>query len=153
MKSHTRELLDSKNNEGYTAAHYASFKGNVTVLKCLQKYEANLLISSDLGMSLLHIAAQGDKINTVLHLHDKGFDGNGKDSKGSTSLHWASYSGSEKIVEYLLAVPGIMLDEKDQDGHTPLHIAVAYGYSKIVRKLLIAGANRLLTNNKGQTAL
>lgn len=69
IKSHTRELLDSKNNEGYTAAHYASFKGNVTVLKCLQKYEANLNISSDLGMSLLHIAAQGDKINTVLHLH------------------------------------------------------------------------------------
>lgn len=56
-------------------------------------------------------------------------------------------------MEYLLAQPGILLDEKDQDGHTPLHIAVAYGYSKIVRKLLIAGANRLLTNNKDQTAL
>lgn len=45
------------------------------------------------------------------------------------------------------------MDERDKDGHTPLHMAVAYGYSKIVRKLLIAGADRLITNSKGQTAL
>lgn len=104
-------------------------------------------------MTLLHFAAQGDKINSVLHLHEKDFNINAKDTKGSTPLHWASYSGSEKVVEYLLVQPGVELNERDQDGHTPLHIAVAYGYSKIVRKLLIAGADRLLTNNKGQTAL
>ena len=153
IKTRTRLLLDTKNAEGYTAAHYAAFKGNVTVLKCLQKYEANLALDSDLGMSLLHFAAQGDKINTVLHLHERDIDTNGKDSKGSTPLHWACYSGSEKVVEYLLAQPGILLDEKDQDGHTPLHIAVAYGYSKIVRKLLVAGADRKATNGKGQSAL
>jgi palmitoyltransferase len=89
----------------------------------------------------------------VLHLHERDIDRNGKDSKGSTPLHWACYSGSEKVVEYLLAQPGILLEEKDQDGHTPLHIAVAYGYSKIVRKLLVAGADRKATNGKGQAAL
>lgn len=153
IRARTRQLLDAKNMEGYTAAHYAAFKGNVTVLKCLQKYEANLTLPSDLGMSLLHFAAQGDKINTVLHLHDKGFEINAKDSKGSTPLHWACYSGSEKVVEYFLVQSGVQLNERDQDGHTPLHIAVAYGYSKIVRKLLVAGADRLLINNKEQTAL
>ncbi len=30
---------------------------------------------------------------------------------------------------------------------------MVYGYSKIVRKLLVAGANRVVVNNKGQTAL
>jgi ankyrin repeat protein len=71
IRSRTRLLLDATNSEGYTAAHYASFKGNVTVLKCLEKYEASLGVGSDLGMTLLHIAAQGDKINTVLHLHER----------------------------------------------------------------------------------
>ena len=75
------------------------------------------------------------------------------DLKRSTPLHWASYSGSEKIVEYLLAQEEIRIDEKDLDGHTPLHISVAYGYSKIVKKLLIAGADRRRKNAKGQTAL
>jgi ankyrin repeat protein len=64
----------------------------------LEKYEANLSIVNDLRMSLLHFAAQGDKINTMLYLHDKQFNINEKDSKNSTPLHWACYSGSEKIV-------------------------------------------------------
>jgi palmitoyltransferase ZDHHC13/17 len=153
MRARTRLLLDTKNAEGYTAAHYAAFKGNVSVLKCLQKYEATLGTVSDLGMSLLHFAAQGDKINTVLHLHGGGFDLNASDTKGSTPLHWAAYAGSEKVVEYLLAQPNLLLDQQDQDGHSPLHIAVAYGYSKIVRQLLVAGANRRLVNAQGQTAL
>jgi ankyrin repeat protein len=34
-----------------------------------------------------------------------------------------------------------------------LHLATAYGNTKIVRRLLIAGADRKLTNNKSQTPL
>jgi ankyrin repeat protein len=49
-------------------------------------------------MTLLHYAAQGDKINTILYLHDSAFDINAKDLKDSTPLHWACYSGSEKTV-------------------------------------------------------
>lgn len=153
IKSKTKILLDSKNAEGLAAAHYAAFKGNITVLKSLQKYEADLWLTSDMGMNLLHFAAQGDKANTVLYLHDKDFAINSKDSKGSTPLHWACFSGSEKIVEYLLAQPSVLVDEVDLDGHTPLHIAVAYGYSKIVKRLLLGGANRRVRNLKGETAL
>lgn len=38
IKSRTKLLLNQKNAEGLTAAHYAAFKGNITVLKSLQKY-------------------------------------------------------------------------------------------------------------------
>ncbi len=49
-------------------------------------------------MSLLHLAAQGDKISTFLYLHNKPFDINLRDAKLSTPLHWAAFAGSEKIV-------------------------------------------------------
>lgn len=104
-------------------------------------------------MNILHYAAQGDKINSILHLHDKELDINAKDLKKSTPLHWACYSGSDKIVQYLLAQPLIKIDEADLDGHTPLHIASAYGYSKIVKKLLLAGSDRKKCNLKNQTPL
>ena len=56
------------------------------------------------------MAAQGDKPATLLALHHLGLDVNAVDSKGSTALHWASFSGGDKVVEYLLAQKGIKVN-------------------------------------------
>lgn len=104
-------------------------------------------------MGVLHLAAQGDKLSSFLFLHNKKLDLNNCDLKLSTPLHWAAFSGSQKIVEYLLAQKGIQLNPVDVEGFTPLHLATTYGNSKIVKKLLIAGADRSNITNKGQTAL
>ena len=69
----------------------------------LEKYEGDYTILNDLKMGVLHLAAQGDKINSVLYLHEMELDINLKDAKLSTPLHWAAFSGSDKIIEYLLA--------------------------------------------------
>lgn len=71
----------------------------------------------------------------------------------TTPLHWASFAGAQKIVEYLVVQEGIQIDPVDIEGLTPLHLATIYGNSKIVKKLLISGANRKIKNNKGETAL
>jgi ankyrin repeat protein len=68
-------------------------------------------------------------------------DINSVDSKGSTALHWASYMGSQQVVEYLLSQPDIKMDEKDGEGSTALHLATYYGNGNIVRMLLIKGAD------------
>ena len=60
---------------------------------------------------------------------------------------------SESIVTYLLAQKEIELDPVDENGQTPLHLATAYGNTKIVKKLLRAGADRKIVNNKGEIAL
>lgn len=49
-------------------------------------------------MGLLHLGAQGNKLNTFLHLHNKQLDLNTRDAKLSTPLHWAAYAASDKIV-------------------------------------------------------
>lgn len=104
-------------------------------------------------MTLLHMAAQGDRPNTMLYLHNRRFDLNAQDAKLSTPLHWAAYAASEKVAEYLLAQPDIQIDLRDQSGQTPLHLSTTYGNIKIVKKLLVAGADRSLKDHKGQTAL
>ena len=71
----------------------------------------------------------------------------------TTPLHWASFAGAQKIVEYLLAQDKIQIDPVDSEGLTPLHLATTYGNSKIVKKLLLAGADRKAKNRKGETAL
>jgi ankyrin repeat protein len=86
--------LDEPNSEGYTAIHYAAYRGNIAVMKLLEKYEAHLLLTNHLKMSVLHLAAQGDKPATFMHLHDKKLNLNQQDDKSSTPLHWASFAGS-----------------------------------------------------------
>lgn len=78
--------------------HYGSYRGNIAVLRILDKYEGDFKILNDLKMGMLHLAAQGDKINSVLYLHEKEEDLNLKDAKLSTPLHWAAFSGSDKII-------------------------------------------------------
>ena len=153
IKLQTRLFLDEANAEGYTAAHYTAYRGHVAVFRLLEKYGAHFGLTNHLQMTLLHLAAQGDKPCSFLFLHGKQLNINQRDSKRTTALHWAAFAGSEQIVAYLLSQPSIELDPLDNDGLTPLHLATIYGNSRIVRKLLVAGANRLLRSQKGQTAL
>ncbi len=98
IRQMTREFLDSDNHEGYTAAHYAAYRGNVAVLKVIEKYDGNMRLTNYLKMGALHLAAQGDKVASFLYFHPLGLDINLKDAKMSTPLHWAAFSGSEQIV-------------------------------------------------------
>lgn len=72
----------------------------------------------------------------------KGFKIQVEDSKGSTPLHWACYSGSESAVNALMAWEAEIDCQDKIYGLTPLHLAVLSGNGKIVKKLLIRGANR-----------
>jgi ankyrin repeat protein len=42
---------------------------------------------------MLHLAAQKDQVPTFIYFRDR-IKLNSKDNKGSTALHWASFSGS-----------------------------------------------------------
>lgn len=46
--------------EGWTALHYASFQGNIDAIYTLIENKANCFSTNSNGLTMLHVAAQGD---------------------------------------------------------------------------------------------
>ena len=58
---------------------------------------------------------------------------NAKDKKNFTALHWACQTGSAASLTSLLAVPGLLLNERNCGGWTPILAAIFYGKTEAVR--------------------
>lgn len=50
----------SRGEDGFTAMHFASFHGNMTLVKMLVKYGGNIYARNKQGINMIHVAAQGD---------------------------------------------------------------------------------------------
>ena len=83
----------------------------------------------------------------------KGMKIGSTDFGGSTPLHWACYSGSERAVSALLAWGAEIDCQQNLNGSTPLHLAVVTGNLRIVKWLLVQGCDTAIKNKKGATAL
>eukprot|EP01087_Luapelamoeba_hula_P019220 TRINITY_DN6341_c0_g1_i2.p1 TRINITY_DN6341_c0_g1~~TRINITY_DN6341_c0_g1_i2.p1 ORF type:complete len:577 (+),score=85.86 TRINITY_DN6341_c0_g1_i2:70-1731(+) len=75
------------------------------------------------------------------------------DSLGNTPLLVAVSSKQEAIVQYLLAVPGQVVDSANREGNTALHLACTANYGTIAQMLVRAGANLHKENSRGWTPL
>ena len=62
---------------------------------------------------------------------------NAKNNKNGTALHLAcrTRTGNIAILSKLLAVPGILVNERDSDGGTPITWAIIYGKPEAVRMM------------------
>ena len=61
-----------------------------------------ILLGTSIYADTLHDAAEEGDIESVITLHGQGVDLNAKDDFNMTALHFASYSGYIKVVDYLL---------------------------------------------------
>jgi len=144
------EWINAKTDEGFTALHFTSFKGNIELIKLLEQYNANIHAENSQGLTVIHIAAQGDQPVSIAYFRSKGLDVDVPDVKGSTPLHWACFLGMENSAAYLVTL-GCSPNVPDKEsGLTPLHLAVISGNPRIVRKLLIKGANKNIRNKEGK---
>jgi ankyrin repeat protein len=117
--------LESK--EGNTPFLYACFRGNIDLIQNLIENSANHLHTNNQGLNCLHVAAQGNKPESLLFMVEKyGLDINSRDSVNSTPLHWACYTGSQDVVNYILAL-NPQIDIQDKEGFSALHLAVISG--------------------------
>ena len=139
--------------DGFTALHFASFNGNVDLCSLLVENGADMNVKNNFGISVLHVAAQGDQPISIYFFKLKGMDLRSTDNRGSTPLHWATYAKAEITLVYLLSWIDFY-DDQDFDGFTPLHLAVksveSLQSSRPVRSLLIRGASRNICDNEGR---
>jgi palmitoyltransferase len=149
------EWVNQSSGEGFTCLHLAAFRGNLVrhkqfVIKLLIEHGADIKQLSHQGLSVVHVAAQGDQPLVVAFFYSLGFACDEVDFRGGTPLHWATYLSAEHTTSLLLAWK-VNLDQQDADLQTPLHLATLADNSRIVRNLLLSGASRYLTDKEGRT--
>ena len=69
---------------------------------------------------------------------------------------WASFTGSEIALTYLLAQPDIDVNATNDDLETALHLSLTASgqrQSSIIKRLLIKGADMSMVNKKDRTVL
>ena len=166
-KDGLEKFINEKNDQGVTAIHYASFRGNVKIIKLLIENGANINISTNRDLNVIHYACQGNRPNSLMYFYfelKKIGDFSlikKQDSGGSTPLHWAAYSSAEDVLLYLINLEIFkdenekqeFIDKTDYQGYTPLHLGVSSKNVRIVMKLLQNGANPDIGDKKGRTPL
>jgi len=145
--------VNSRTDEGFTPLHFASFKGNIQLIKLLENYGADIHSKNNQGLSVIHIAAQGDQPVSMAYFHFRGLSIEDIDVKGSTPLHWASFLGMENSVTYLTSWGSPLNIQDKESGLTPLHLAVISGNPRVVRRLLVKGAKKNIKNKEGKLPL
>jgi ankyrin repeat protein len=142
--------INHKGNNGFTALHYASFRGNIRIIEKLIENGADITIMNNNGLNVMHLAAQGDQPTSLVYFKEKhSLKINPEDKVLSTPLHWACYMGSESAVDYLVSW-NADINCKDKDGFTPLHLSIMTEKTRIVRKLLKLGANTEAKDSKNR---
>lgn len=101
------------------------------------------------GESPLMMAALKGQLEWCKRLIERGADIN---KTGWTPLHYAATSGSMRIIELLLEHHAF-IDAQSPNGSTPLMMAALYGHPQVVRLLLESGADPLLKNEQGLSAI
>ena len=150
-KNEIKNYINTPNNQGYTPLHYASFKGKISIISRLIKLDADTSIKNEKGLTVLHIAAQGNQPNSLAYFKEKCNENlNRYDNAQSTPLHWACYTGGVKAVDYLLC-NDVELDQIDNQKVTALHLAVLSDNIKIIKKLLRAGADTNIKDSNNRT--
>ena len=165
------QFINKENDLGIAPIHYASFKGDVKIIKLLIENGADFTKKTKKKLNVIHYCAQSNKPNVLMYFYLKLREDNKlenkyelikeKDGGGSTPLHWAVYSLSEDLLLYLINLDIFESDEekknfmeqKDNQGNNALHLCIKSKTSRIAMKLLQYGANPSALNNKGETPL
>jgi palmitoyltransferase len=122
-----KQWINTTSEQGYTAIHYASYRGNIEVINLLVNNGADIEVSNKRGLNVLHMACQGNQPASLIYFKEKvSLNIQSVDDMGSTPLHWACYTGSENAVSFLLSWK-INVNAQDREGLTALHLAVMSG--------------------------
>ena len=171
-KDKLKEFINAPNDQGICPIHYASFRGDISIIKLLIENGADITKTNNRKLNVIHYCAQGNKPNALMFFYLKLKEENdhpnnqyelimNADSGGSTPLHWAVYSIAEDFLLYLIKLNIFasenerinFINQKDDQLNTALHLSVSAKSPRIAMKLLQNGADPSLIDKKGKTPL
>jgi len=152
--SNPKELLESRDQQGHTLAHWAAKRGEPWLLRFLLDKGASVAAASDddVGMRPLHWACTEGRMACARLLVDRGADVNVRDKQGCTPLVVAAQWGQADAAAYLIKVGA---DPRIFDRHddSALHWAAYKGNVEIVGLLHHLGLPLDDADAYGQTPL
>ena len=150
-----KDFINAKTDgDRQTALHYASFRGNLKIIKLLILNHAEINVRTNAGYNMIHKAAMGNKPSAIVYFNKK-YDMSLEetDENQMNALHLAVRNSMENSVIFLLSL-GLNPNLTDKDGNTALHYAVKKGQVRIVKKLLQRGADINISDFKfGKTPI
>ena len=138
-----KDFINAKTEgDNLTALHYASFRGNIKIIKLLIANFADVNALSSHGLNMIHKAAQGNKPSAIVYFNKKyNMQLTATEENKMNALHLATISGMDNSVIFLLSL-GIDPNIQDKIGYTALHYAVKHNQIRIIKKLLQKGADK-----------
>ena len=132
-KEELTTLINLPDDNSNTPLLYATFKGSYEKVNTLIKHGAKVEMRNFMGLSVMHMAAQGDKPNMLIYFKDEfGFSINDRDFPGNTPLHWACHMAAENSINFLLSWMSD-INILDRKGQTPLHLGIYHLKPKIIK--------------------
>ncbi|GFS89401.1 ankyrin-3 [Nephila pilipes] len=139
--------------DGKTPLHIAAENGRNDIFKYLLKYETDITIKDNSGLSLLHTAIlRRNKEMTEILLKKGGNLKRDVSSGGFTVLHRAAEEGQISLVNMLINMK-VDVKCKTNFSVTPLHIASECGHLEVVKTLILNGADVNARTVSGETPL
>ncbi|XP_044580494.1 putative ankyrin repeat protein RF_0381 [Cotesia glomerata] len=147
---HFASLKQQKRSYSFTTPLlYASYLGDLEVVKSLVKNGANLNGQSRNGCSALHFAALSERINVLKYLTRHGaradLKGRGKDNRGFTPLHYTCIYNKVKCASILVKYNSEVVNPKGIDDIHPIQLSVSYYNWEVTSLLLNYASNINLT--------
>ena len=145
--------LKEKDEQGNTALHIVSLKGDDELARLFIKHGANPGSKNKAGETPLMLAVQEGNIEasqaliesdkTLTKIHDQ---------ENNTLLTIAVIGGRTEIVKLLTRMDTTSIDDKNEHGKTALMYASEFGEKEQVQLLLDAKADKSLKSKEGKTA-
>lgn len=142
--------LDAKDEDGYTALHWACMRAHWDIAKYLIENGADLNVVGGDGGTQINWAVHHDNVDIVKMLIEKGAKLNIRNQWGMTELHTAIWRGNIHVVEYLLdhgSDPNI----KTNEGWTAMHYAYRSGHDNVIALLKQRGVSMTEKDDMGRT--
>jgi len=152
-KDELLNFINYPDDNSNTPLLYATFKGSYEKVNILIENGAKADMRNFMGLSVMHMAAQGDKPNMLIYFKEKfGFSIIDRDFPGNTPLHWACHMAAENSINFLLSWMSD-INILDRKGQTPLHLGIYHLRPKIIKKLIRKGADVNLKDFSGRSVL